>query len=535
MKYGRGDVIAYPGGGLNEKQFEDLDDEKFAPKAEALADDLEKMGPTFVKLGQLLSTRPDILPNPYLKALSRLQDRVEPVPFEEIEQIVVSELGVKISRAFAFFDKTPMASASLGQVHKAQLRDGRLVAVKVQRPHIRDQVAKDIESLMEVAEFLDQHTELGVRYELTKMLEEFRKSFIREFDYRLEARNLKTLHNNLREFDRIVVPLPINDYTTEKVLTMDYVDGRKFTSLSPMAKLEIKGPELADQLFQAYLKQVLVDGFFHADPHPGNLFLTSDGKIALLDLGMTGLIRSGLQDKLLQLLHAVSESRAEDSATIAIKIGEARDDFDESCFRGQIVDLISRNDGLKAGQIEVGTILLEFTKVSGNCGLRLPHELTMLAKTLLNLDQVGTALHPEFDPNAAIRKHAMKLVQQRVWKSFSVGSLLGGVIEIKDIIEQLPSKLAAILDTISKNQLRVKVDALDERLLMAGLQKIANRITLGLILAALIVGASRLMSIPTEFQILGYPGLAIIFFLAAAGGGIALILEILFYDEPSKR
>jgi ubiquinone biosynthesis protein len=534
MKYGRSDLVKHAG--LEEiLKDEDTQTDDVPPEAESLADDLERMGPTFIKLGQLLSTRADLLPLPYMQALTRLQDKVEPFSYEEVEQIITSELGVRISKAFSSFDPDPMAAASLGQVHRATMRDGRPVAVKVQRPGIREQIVEDLETMSEVAEFLDQHTEMGRHYEFQKMLDEFRKSLLAELDYRQEAQNLVTLSDNLIDFDAIVIPLPVEDYTTSRVLTMDYIHGRKITSLSPLTRMDIDGDDLARQLFRAYLQQILVDGFFHADPHPGNVFLTDSGQIALLDLGMVARITSGMQERLLQLLLAISEGRAEQAATVAIQIGAARESFDEKEFRRRVGDLVTVHQNASIEQIEVGTIVLEVTKVSGECGIRLPVELTMLGKTLLNLDQVGRTLDPAFDPNAAIRQYASEIFRQRLTKSMSPGNLFSSVLEMKEFAEKLPGRVNKILDSIANNQIEVKVDAIDERLLMEGLQKIANRITLGLVLAALIIGAAMLMNVPTAFRILGYPGLAIIFFIIAATGGILLVLNILFYDEKAKK
>ncbi len=237
-----------------------------------LARDLEKMGPVFIKIGQVLSTRSDLLPMAYVEALGRLQDRVEPFAFEEVERTLCSELGMRLSRAFSSFDRVPISAASLGQVHRASMRDGRAVAVKVQRPNIRERMVDDLDSLQEVAEFMDLHTAMGKRYEFERMLEEFRKTLMRELDYRQEAQNLRTLGKNLAEFKHIIVPQPVEDYTTSRVLTMEYIEGHKITALSPVVRTEINGKELAEELFQAYLKQILGDGFFHADPHPGNIF-----------------------------------------------------------------------------------------------------------------------------------------------------------------------------------------------------------------------------------------------------------------------
>ena len=246
------------------------------------------MGPTFIKIGQLLASRSDLLPEAYLKPLERLQDNIKPFSFEEVEQIILTELGARVSKAFSEFDPKPIAAASLGQVHFAALRDGRKVIVKVQRPEIRKQIAEDFEVLTQIAEFLDAHTEFGRRYRFITVLEEFRMTIQQELNYEREAQNLFTLGENLKEFEKIWIPQPVMDYTTRSVLTMDYVQGRKITALSPLTKLDLDGAPLAEELFKAYLKQIMVDGIFHADPHPGNVFLTDDGHIALIDLGMVG-------------------------------------------------------------------------------------------------------------------------------------------------------------------------------------------------------------------------------------------------------
>ena len=284
--------------------------------AEKLVTDLEAMGPTFIKLGQLLSTRADLLPAVYLEALSRLQDDVEPVPFEAIEESVTTEIGARMSKAFQFFDAKPLASASLGQVHRAVLRDGRPVAVKVQRPGVRKQVVDDMEVIEELAEFVDDHTKLGRSYGFGGMVEEFRRSIMAELDYRVEAANLRLLASLLADYDRIVVPEPVDDYTTNVVLTMELIDGRNVGSLGPLARQEIDGAALASQLFDAYLDQILIHGFVHADPHPGNVLLTSDGRLALIDLGMVARVGPELQDALVRLLIALSEGHGTEVASV---------------------------------------------------------------------------------------------------------------------------------------------------------------------------------------------------------------------------
>lgn len=535
IKYGRSDLLS-PAGLENSVLPEEIAAETgtIAP-AEELAKDLEKLGPTFIKLGQLLSTRADLLPTPYLDALTRLQDHIEPFPYEEVERIVSSELGVRISKAFEEFDPVPIGAASLAQVHRAWMRDGRAVVVKVQRPDIRELIVGDLDALNEIAHFLDQHTELGRRYEFENMLFHLRKSLLRELDFTIEANNLHTLRENLAEFDQIVVPEPIDDYTTTRVLTMDFIAGKKITDLSPLRLLEINGTSLADELFSAYLKQFLVDGLFHADPHPGNVFVTDDDQIALLDLGMIGRVTQTFQDNLLRLLLAISEGRGDTAAEAAVRMGEPKEGFDRRAFDRRIADLVNENSDAILSRMNAGKVTLEITKVAADCWFRLPAEFTMFAKALLNLDRVVYTLDPTFDPNAVIRDRSNEILDQNILKSMAPSNLLSGVVELKEFAEKLPGRVNRILDTVGNNELRLKVDAIDEKVVLEGLQKVANRITLGLIVAALIVGAAMLMRVDTTFRIFGYPGLAMILFMLAAIAGMVLAFSIVFYDVKRTR
>jgi ubiquinone biosynthesis protein len=538
MKYGRSDVVSEAG--WNDAVEPPKRNGGAAvvaePKAEELAADLEKMGPTFIKLGQLLSTRPDLLPPPYIEALARLQDDVAPFSYEELEQIVTEELGVRISKAFAEFETEPVAAASLGQVHRATLRDGRLVVVKVQRPGIRDQIIKDLEALSELAGVLDRRTKIGKRYRFTEMVEEFRKTLLAELDYRREAANLSLLADNLENFELIVVPRPVEDLSSARVLTMDRVTGRKISSMSPVALMELDGEALAEELFQAYLKQIFVDGFFHADPHPGNVFITDDQRIGLLDLGMVARLAPRLQEQLLQMILAISDGRADEAADVAMKIGETSDEFNEKEFRGRVEDVVTQAQDATLGELQVGKAFIEMAKHAGETGIHMPPELTMLGKALLNLDGIGRILAPEFDPSASIRRNSSKMMRQRMIKSLSPGNVYASVLEMKDLVTRFPSRVNKILDATASNKFGFKIDTgIDAAGLMTGLQTVANRITFGLILAALIVGAAMLMRIPTTFTIFGYPGLAMLFFLAAAAGGTILLLRIALTDRRRQR
>jgi predicted unusual protein kinase regulating ubiquinone biosynthesis (AarF/ABC1/UbiB family) len=333
----------------------------------------------------------------------------------------------------------------------------------------------------------------------------------------------------------IHIPQPVPDYCTRCVLTMDHVQGRKITSLGPLARLEINGTALAEELFKAYLKQVLVDGLFHADPHPGNVFVTDDGRIALLDLGMIGLTTPSMQERLLKLLLAVSEGHSDQAADIVIGLGQTREDFNAAELRRVIGRLVALNQNQALQQLNVGRSLLEVSSDAGKHGLYVPIELTLLGKTLLQLDEVGKILDPAFDPNVSIRRHVSELMSQRLRKNTTQGSFASSILEMKDFVGGLPSRLNRVLDSITNAELEVKIKAVDTKMLVQGFQKIANRIAAGIVLGALIVGASTLMQVQTDFRILGYPGLAILCFLAAAAGGFWLVISIFVQDHRERR
>lgn len=534
-KYGRADWVRQMDLGDGEEGRQEMEAIEAKTDPAELADDLEAMGATYVKLGQLLSSRSDLLPEPYLKALTRLQDKVKPFPYEEVEQIVLDELGVRISKAFSRFDPKPIAAASLGQVHAAGLRDGREVIVKVQRPNIRKQIIEDFEVLGQIAEFLDTHTEIGRRYRFQVVLEEFRVTIQQELNYEREAQNLITLGANLKEFEHIEVPQPVRDYSTPRVLTMDYVQGRKITSLSPMARLGLNSEMLAEELFKAYLKQILLDGLFHADPHPGNVFLTDDGKIALLDLGMVGRIAPTMQDHLLKLLVAVGEGNYEIAADIVIRISKTMEGFDSAEFHRHIGQIMVLQQNQSLDKLNTGKALMAVSRSAIDSGLWVPSELTLLGKTLLQMDELGKILAPDFDPYASIRRNAGEIMARRVKLHFSQGSMLASLLEMKEFVTGLPTRLNRLLDGVTNAEFEVKIRSMDAKTVVEGFQKVANRITAGIILAALILGAAMLMRIQTSFQLMGYPGLAILCFLAAAGGGLWLLFTIFFQDEKIKK
>jgi len=525
-KYGRADFVS---NALHGEESASAD----PSAAEAFANDLESLGPTFIKLGQILSSRADLLPPAYLDALSRLQDNIEPFPYEEVERTIRQELGVRISHAFVEFERLPIAAASLGQVHRAVLRGGREVAVKVQRPGIRELIEQDLATFHDIAKVIDR---LGAvrNVDAGRVLEEFRRALLAELDYREEARNLVTIARQLRDFENIVVPLPVEDYTTGRVLTMDYIAGTKITAVSRVEWTEVDGSTLAEDLLSAYLQQILIDGVFHADPHPGNVLLTPDRRLALIDLGMVGRISVHAQEQLFKLILAIAEGRGDDAADVLVAIGERREDFQEADMRRAIAELVGRFHRHPL-EMNVGRVVIEMSSSGAVHGLKIPPDLALLGKTLLHLDEIGRVLDPEFDVNASLRHNASSVMRRRMLKSATPANIFSAAMDVREFAERLPGRVNRILDSLAANDLRFKVEVIDQGSIIDGLQKVANRIALGLVLAALIVGAAMLMRVPTSLTIFGYPWIAMLLFLAAAAGGFWMAWTILVGDVRKTR
>lgn len=501
-------------------------------RAERLTRRIAGLGPTFIKLAQIFSSRADIFPEPYLSEIGTLQDQVPADPADAILGVIRAELGREADEVFDDFQREPLAAASLGQVHRATLRGGREVAVKVQRPNIRPQIVTDLEVLDELAQILDKHTETGRTLGFTDVVAEFRGSLMRELDYRTEASNLRTLAKDLAEFERLVVPQPVEDYTTRRVLTMDYVPGTNIGALSPVVLTDIDGEGLVETLFRAYLNQVLVNGFFHADPHAGNLLLTHDHRLAVIDLGMIGTVPERMRPKLIRLLISVSEGDGQGVADIGIELArQTPERFDRNLYTREVTDLVLETHRSELDDLNVGAVVLEITRIAASHGLRVPPELSLLGKALLNLDEVARVLAPNFEPAEAIQRYSAELLNRHMRDDLSLSALLEPLMQSKELMMELPGRLNKLSQTLADNklELNLKNDRIDS--LIVGMQKIANRITTGLVLAALIVGAALMMRIETAWTLFGYPALAVICFLLAAGGGFVLIWNIVKDDR----
>lgn len=530
LKYWNSSLLEYATSQALDKEESETDSQSFEQSPEELMNDLKKMGSTYIKLGQLLSTRPDLLPTPYLKALSDLQDNVESINFNNIREIIEEELQADLYTIFRDFDKEPIACASIGQVHKAVLHSGEIIAVKVQRNDIEKQFIEDIKTLEKIIDIAVKHSKVTRKYAFKDILKELRQVLFKELNYNLEANNLITLHQNLIHFENLTVPLPYVDFSSKRVLTMQFINGKKITSV-PLHTMRPDPKELAHELVSAYLQQILKDGFVHADPHPGNVHYTSKHQIALIDLGMVANISKNMQEYLIQLLLALTNREALDAAEVLISISTLNKETEIPEFKKDIIHLIVNYHNSSGKELGLGRLLIQLNRIAAEHYIKLPPEINILGKVLLNLEQIITHLDPDYNYYNGIERNLFKILKDTIKDDLKPEKLISFLIEGKRLLRFMPKRVNEVFKHFAKNDFKVTIDAIDEKRITDGFQKVANRITLGLILASMILGASILMQIPSDFTIFGYPGLAIIFFLLSAIGGIILSLIIIFKDE----
>ena len=474
-----------------------------------------------------------MVPPAYLEALERMQDNVAPVPFDEIREVVEQSLGVRLSKPFTEFDETPIGCASLAQVHRACLRDGRTVAVKVQRPGIGPQIRADLDAIGALAKRADQHTRMGRDVHFADWVQEFRRALLGELDYRMEAENLDRFGEHLADYPQLYVPSPLWDLCADKVLTMDLVEGTKVTEVSGLRRTEEPMDDLARALMRGYLDQVFVHGEIHADPHPGNLLVTNDGRLALFDLGMIAHVPPRMRERLLKLLFAAVDGRGEAVANESIAMGTRLEHFDAGRYQREVGQMVARYAAHASGRnVSEGRLMLDLVRLGTACGLRTPPELSLLGKTLLNLERVADALAPDVDVREVVEGHLDGVMRGRLRKALSPSSIATELMEVQGLLRDAPRKVSDLLSLLADNRFKVQVGGLDK--LMESLQKIANRIAAGVITASLIIGAALMMRIDTGPHLFGYPAIALVLFLIGAGLGITIVVNSLRSDRKAK-
>ncbi len=499
---------------------------------EQFVTDLESLGPTFVKLGQMLSTRPDMVPVEFATALERMQENVAPIPVERVAAIIEQELGASVSKLFASFDPVPLGCASIAQVHRAELHDGRQVAVKVQKPEVAAQLRSDLEVLRSFALAADHLTQVGRRVRLRDWLNEFAKTLMQELDYQAEAENLQRFGQHLKPFKPLWVPQPVWDYCSHRVLTMELAQGVRVDMIPDVRRTEQPMAPLAAALIRGYVDQIFVHGEIHADPHPGNLRVTPAGRLAIFDLGMVAHMPPRLRERLLKLLFAAVDGRGEEVADEIIGISTRLEFFDEERYlreTGQIIARYAANSSFSEGRV-----VLDLVRIATASGLRTPPELSLLGKALLNLETVCRLLSPDLDTRRIVEKQLQHVMRARLKKSLSAANLASEAMEMQQLLRDGPRKMTDILALLAENRLQMKVTGLEESRLMENLQKIANRVSAGIVTAALILAAAMMMKVDTGWHLFGYPAIAFTLMLIGVFLGLGIILSALIFDRRAR-
>jgi len=455
---------------------------------------LEQLGPTFVKLGQILSTRPDLLPEPYRQELTKLQDSAPPVPGEVIAELVERELGGAPSTVFASFDLAPLASASLGQAHAATLNDGTDVVVKVRRPHVVEQVEEDLEVLRNLAARASRRWEAAADYDLVGIADEFGDTLRAELDYLHEARNAERFAANFAGSDTIRIPRIYWDTTTSRVLTIERVTGIKVNDLPALDAAGIDRQALARNAVDATAKMIFEDGFFHADPHPGNLFIEPDGRIGLIDFGMAGEVDDRVREQLATLLIALARQDPRRIASAVSDVASGRRAVNVSALTTDLAPITQRYTGRALGDIPVGKVLQDVMAVVRRHHLQLHRELALLLKMLVMAEGLGVELDPEFQFAEVIDPYARRLVADRFTPARVAREMRRAGADVLDVVTELPVQLARLRDVLDAGGPEVHLRADEFEPFVARLETVGRRLAVAVIAAAAIRTAGDVVS-----------------------------------------
>ena len=489
---------------------------------------LEELGTTFIKLGQILSTRADLLPPDYLSELAKLQDSASPVPFAAIQETLVAELGQPIESIFADFDSEPLASASIGQAHAATLPDGTEVVVKIRRPGVVEQVNEDLEILKELAATASRHWELADRYDLVGLVDEFSQTLRSELDYVREGHSAERFARNFANDQSIHIPRVFWETTTSRVLTLERIRGVKINDLAGLDAQATDRRWLANYATNVVLKMVCEDGFFHADPHPGNFFIEPDGAIGLIDFGMVGVLDERTQERLADLLIAVSHENADRLVDVFLDLGVTRKPIDRAPFRRDIEHLLATYWGLPLSELKVTALLNDVFAIMRQHHLHLPSNLALLLKTVIMIEGLGENLDPDFHLTRALAPYTERLVLREYSPLRWIRGLGQAGVDFARLGAEMPQQLRRIVSAAEDGTLQIGMHPEGFDPIINRLERIANRIVLGVIAAAFINGLAVLVSVykPPGWERWGW----IVFafgFLCALLLGIYLALSIL--------
>lgn len=456
---------------------------------------LEEMGTTFIKLGQILSTRADLLPPEYLTELVKLQDRAPEVSYKAVEEVLVAELGQPLDSVFAHFEPQPLAAASIGQAHAATLPDGTEVVVKIRRPGVVEQVQEDLEILTQLAAAAARHWEFADRYDLMGLTQEFSETLRSELNYVEEGRNAERFAASFAADPKIHIPRVFWDTTTSRVLTLERIRGTKINDLAGLDRNGIDRPALAEYATNVVLKMVCEDGFFHADPHPGNFFIEADGRIGLIDFGMVGKLDERTQEQLADLLIAISNQDADRLVDAFLDLGVTRKQVNRESLSRDVEHLLSTYWDRALKDLEVGPLLNDVFAVMRNHHLHLPSNLALLLKTVIMIEGLGANLDPEFHLTTVLAPYTQRMVIRQYSPLLWAPRLGRASIDLARLGVEMPQQLRRMMVAMERGNLRVGMRPEGFEPLINRFERISNRIVLGVIAAAFINGIAVLLSV----------------------------------------
>ena len=488
----------------------------------------EELGPTYIKLGQILSTRPDLIPMEFIEEFAKLQDNVPPFDFALVQQLIERELHGLADSIFQKIESTPVATASIGQVHRAVLPDGEQVAVKFQRPGIRKIVEVDLEIMLHLAMLAEKHLpELAV-HRPVKIVEEFARTLENEIDYKREATNMERVAIQFFEDTNVYIPKVFRELTSARVLTTEYVEaGIKISSVEELAAAGMDSRLLCARGAALVLKQVFEHGFFHADPHPGNVFALPNNVICLLDFGMMGVVDRQTREDVVDLVDTIVQKNESRAAQVLLRLTDWDEAPDRRQFEREIADFMGFHLYKPLKDIEFGKLLHELLKLATTFRLRIPPDIFLMFKALGTVESIGRVLDPEFDMVSTSAPFVRKVKLNRVHPQRIADDTVDGLARLLEFLNQFPREVLNLFHMIRRERLSLKLEHTGMQKLLATHDRISNRLSFSIIIAALIIGSALIVISETPPLFYGISLIGIILFLGAAILGVWLLVAII--------
>ncbi len=487
----------------------------------------DELGATFIKFGQMLSLRPDLIPSDIAQEFSKLQDEAAPEAFAEIEAQLNREYKKPFREMFAGFDDNPLAAASMAQVHKAKFKSGEEVAVKILRPNLKQLIETDIDILINLAHLIEKHIPESRLYDPIGIVKEFDKTIRKEQNLVLEGRNIDIFQRNMKDDPTIKIPHVYWEYTTDKILVMEFIQGIKISDIQVMDDSGIDRRQVAENGAKSILKQIFEFGFFHADPHPGNIFVLPDNIIAPIDFGMMGRIDDEMREDLLNILRGVVDKDAYRITRVLLKIGLIEDLVNSRALQRDILDLLDRYYGIPLNQIDAAVPLNEFMELIREHHIKLPPDIVMMGKALVISEAVGVKLYPEFNLFDLLIPYTKGLLFDSINPLKQYRKILHILEQSSDILTSLPEDLQNFIHKINNDKLTMNLEhkGLDD--FTRELDRSSNRISFSMVIASLIVGSSLVIQLDKGPFILDYPAIGVVGYVLASVFGIWLLISIL--------